>query len=172
MPQEHLGPKGWERFDERPEQIPKSDRLSQDPAQLRRDRPVSSRCRSHHDGATACIPPTPIIARDCCITAIGGLALTVDIPLIRLADGEPWPILMLRTGTTFLAALVIWAVWRALSPNAPSLIPGRLGARRRRCSTASARSPSSPPSTTPRPPIWSSSSPSPPCSPRCCPGYS
>ena len=39
----------------------------------------------------------------------------------------PWPILMLRTGTTFLAALVIWAVWRALSPNAPSLIPGRAG---------------------------------------------
>jgi drug/metabolite transporter (DMT)-like permease len=62
------------------------------------------------------------------ITAIGGLALTVDIPLIRLAEGDPWPILMLRTGTTFLAALVIWAVWRALSPNAPSLVPGRLGA--------------------------------------------
>ena len=31
------------------------------------------------------------------ITAIGGLALTVDIPLIRLAEGDPWPILMLRT---------------------------------------------------------------------------
>jgi drug/metabolite transporter (DMT)-like permease len=62
------------------------------------------------------------------ITAIGGLALTVDIPLIRLAEGDPWPILMLRTGTTFLAALVIWAVWRALSPNAPSLVPGKLGA--------------------------------------------
>jgi drug/metabolite transporter (DMT)-like permease len=62
------------------------------------------------------------------ITAIGGLALTVDIPLIRLAEGDPWPILMLRTGTTFLAALVIWTVWRALSPNAPSLVPGKLGA--------------------------------------------
>ena len=62
------------------------------------------------------------------ITAIGGLALTVDIPLIRLAEGDPWPILMLRTGTTFLAAFVIWAIWRALSPNAPSLVPGKLGA--------------------------------------------
>jgi drug/metabolite transporter (DMT)-like permease len=62
------------------------------------------------------------------ITAIGGLALTIDIPLIRLAEGDPWPILMLRTGTTFLAALVIWSIWRALSPNAPSLIPGKLGA--------------------------------------------
>lgn len=62
------------------------------------------------------------------LTAIGGMALTVDIPLIRLAEGDPWPILMLRTGTTFLAALVIWAVWRTVSPKAPSLIPGWLGA--------------------------------------------
>ena len=62
------------------------------------------------------------------ITAIGGLALTVDIPLIRLAEGDPWPILMLRTGTTVLAAIVIWAIWRAFSPSAPSLVPGKLGA--------------------------------------------
>ena len=62
------------------------------------------------------------------LTAIGGLALTVDIPLIRLAEGDAWPILMLRTGTTFLAALVIWGIWRAISPKAPSLIPGWLGA--------------------------------------------
>lgn len=61
------------------------------------------------------------------LTAIGGLALTADIPLIRLAEGEPWSILMARTGMTFLAALVIWAVWRALSQNAPPLIPGRTG---------------------------------------------
>lgn len=58
------------------------------------------------------------------LTGIGGLALTFDIPLIRLADGEPWSILMLRTGSTFLAALVIWAVWRSRSANAPSLLPG------------------------------------------------
>ncbi|UVK37368.1 DMT family transporter [Mesorhizobium sp. AR10] len=61
------------------------------------------------------------------ITAIGGLTLTVDIPLIRLADGSPWTILLLRTGTTFIAALVIWAVWRSLSRNAPQLIPGWSG---------------------------------------------
>jgi drug/metabolite transporter (DMT)-like permease len=62
------------------------------------------------------------------ITAIGGLVLSFDIPLIRLAYGDPWPILMLRTGTTFAAAFVIWGVWRALSPNTPSLVPGWLGA--------------------------------------------
>ncbi|TIT49727.1 MAG: DMT family transporter, partial [Mesorhizobium sp.] len=58
------------------------------------------------------------------ITAIGGLILTVDIPLIRLADGGAWTILLLRTGTTFIAAMIIWSVWRALSRNAPPLIPG------------------------------------------------
>jgi drug/metabolite transporter (DMT)-like permease len=55
------------------------------------------------------------------------MALTVDIPLIRLADGEAWTILLLRTGTTFVAALIIWAVWRSLSDKAPQLIPGRSG---------------------------------------------
>lgn len=61
------------------------------------------------------------------LTAIGGLVLTVDIPLIRLADGQPWSILMLRSGTTFCAAIVIWLVWRSFSANAPSLVPGRAG---------------------------------------------
>ncbi|MBN9241602.1 MAG: DMT family transporter [Mesorhizobium sp.] len=55
------------------------------------------------------------------------MTLTVDIPLIRLADGEPWSILMTRTGMTFLAAIVIWTVWRLVSPKAPQLIPGRAG---------------------------------------------
>ncbi len=61
------------------------------------------------------------------LTAIGGLTLTVDIPLIRLADGEPWSILLVRTGTTFVAALIIWVVWRLVTPQAPQLIPGRAG---------------------------------------------
>ncbi|RWK06097.1 DMT family transporter [Mesorhizobium sp.] len=61
------------------------------------------------------------------ITAIGGLVLTVDIPLIRLADGGAWTILLLRTGTTLAVAMIVWAVWRALSRNAPPLIPGWAG---------------------------------------------
>ncbi len=61
------------------------------------------------------------------LTAIGGLTLTVDIPLIRLAEGEAWSILLLRTGTTFVAALVIWVVWRLITPQAPQLLPGRAG---------------------------------------------
>lgn len=61
------------------------------------------------------------------LTAIGGMALTVDIPLIKLADGNHWSILLMRSGTTFLAAIVIWLVWRSFSRKAPQLIPGRSG---------------------------------------------
>ncbi len=61
------------------------------------------------------------------ITAIGGLALTIDIPLITLAGGEPWSVLFARTGATLAAALVIWTVWRLVTPSAPKLVPGRAG---------------------------------------------
>lgn len=61
------------------------------------------------------------------LTAIGGIALTTDIPLIRLAEGEPWSILMVRTAATLIAALVIWTIWRSISKNAPPLLPGWKG---------------------------------------------
>ena len=66
-------------------------------------------------------------AKGLALTALGGLTLTVDIPLIRLAGGDSWTILFLRTGTTFIIAMIIWAVWRSLSSRAPKLIPGRAG---------------------------------------------
>lgn len=62
------------------------------------------------------------------LTAVGGLTLTVDIPLIRLANGDHWTILLLRSSTTLLATLLIWLVWRALRGDAPKLVPGRSGA--------------------------------------------
>ncbi|MGX9144018.1 DMT family transporter [Mesorhizobium sp. 128a] len=61
------------------------------------------------------------------LTALGGLTLTVDIPLIRLAHGEAWTILLLRTGATFVTAMILWAVWRLFGKNAPQLIPGWSG---------------------------------------------
>ena len=66
-------------------------------------------------------------ARGLLLTATGGLALTADIPLIKLADGEPWSILMLRGATTFVVAIAVWLVWRAASDKAPQLIPGKSG---------------------------------------------
>lgn len=62
------------------------------------------------------------------LTAVGGLTLTVDIPLIRLANGDHWTILLLRSSTTLVATLLIWFAWRALRGDAPRLVPGRSGA--------------------------------------------
>lgn len=61
------------------------------------------------------------------LTGIGGMMLTVDIPLIKLANGNPWSVLMLRSATTLVAALIIWVVWRRFWPPAPALVPGKAG---------------------------------------------
>lgn len=66
-------------------------------------------------------------AKGLALTAIGGMALTVDIPLIRLADGDHWPVLMVRSALTVVAALVVWFVWRMFSRDVPALIPGKAG---------------------------------------------
>lgn len=71
--------------------------------------------------------PDATHAKGLLITGIGGMALTFDIPVIRLAEGDHWPILMVRSGTTVLAGLAIWLVWRCFSKNVPALIPGRAG---------------------------------------------
>jgi drug/metabolite transporter (DMT)-like permease len=63
-------------------------------------------------------------AKGLVLTAVGGLMLTVDIPLIRLADGDPWSILLLRSSTTFVAAILIWLAWRRFGRDAPPLIAG------------------------------------------------
>lgn len=64
-------------------------------------------------------------AKGLLITGFGGLVLSFDIPLLKLGEGQAWSVLMLRTGTTFLAALVVWVIWRLVSPKAPKLVPGR-----------------------------------------------
>lgn len=66
-------------------------------------------------------------ARGLLLTAIGGLALTVDIPLIKLAAGDAWSILLVRSVATFAAALLVWLAWRAVSKDVPPLVPGRAG---------------------------------------------
>ncbi len=61
------------------------------------------------------------------LTAIGGLALSMDIPLVRLAEGDIWSILGMRSVATVLAALIILIGIRLFSGKWPVLIPGRPG---------------------------------------------
>ncbi|MDM9629264.1 DMT family transporter [Rhizobium sp. S152] len=58
------------------------------------------------------------------LTAIGGLALSMDIPLVRLAHGEMWSILGARSITTVLVSLVIVTAIRIFSGRWPTLVPG------------------------------------------------
>ena len=67
------------------------------------------------------------------ITAIGGLTLSFDIPLIRSSEGEVWSVLAVRSFATFLIALAAWSFLRfaigkriPLVPGAPGLLAGVL----------------------------------------------
>ena len=71
--------------------------------------------------------PSSQHAQGLALTAFGGLVLTVDIPLIRLAQGDTWSILLYRSTTTFIVSILIWLAWRAWRGNAPALVPGLPG---------------------------------------------
>jgi drug/metabolite transporter (DMT)-like permease len=66
-------------------------------------------------------------AKGLALTAFGGTMLTIDIPLIRLADGDAWSIMLIRSGATFLSAILMWSLLRLAGKNVPQLIPGRKG---------------------------------------------
>ncbi|OWV67848.1 hypothetical protein ATY77_05310 [Rhizobium sp. R634] len=61
------------------------------------------------------------------LTAIGGLALSMDIPLVRLGEGDIWSVLGVRSAATVVATLVILAAMRLASGRWPVLVPGRPG---------------------------------------------
>jgi drug/metabolite transporter (DMT)-like permease len=62
------------------------------------------------------------------LTTVGGLALSVDIPLVRLAEGNMWSILGVRSITTFTVTLLILAAIRMIKGRWPVLVPGKHGA--------------------------------------------
>src|SRR5690606_9774560 len=93
------------------------------PAQLRNSLPAFRRTPHRFKQ----VPRSTDHARGLAIAAAGGLALTVDIPLIRLADGNHWSVLLLRSGTTFCATLALWYCWRRFAGSAPRLLPGLPG---------------------------------------------
>ena len=61
------------------------------------------------------------------ITAIGGLALSFDIPLIRSANGDVWSVLATRSIATFVTAILAWSVLRFALGKRVALVPGPMG---------------------------------------------
>ena len=58
------------------------------------------------------------------LTAIGGLALSMDIPLMRLANGELWSILAARSIATLGVTLLVATALRIAKGRWPVLVPG------------------------------------------------
>jgi drug/metabolite transporter (DMT)-like permease len=61
------------------------------------------------------------------LTTIGGLALSFDVPLVRLGQGELWSTIGLRSATTFVVAVVLWLLMRRFRASRTPFIPGRAG---------------------------------------------
>ncbi|MCB1444381.1 MAG: DMT family transporter [Rhizobiaceae bacterium] len=61
------------------------------------------------------------------VTFLGGLALSFDIPILRLADGNVWSALFMRSILTVSVALIALCVLRAVRGRIPRLIPGWAG---------------------------------------------
>ncbi|HEV7436958.1 MAG TPA: EamA family transporter, partial [Pseudorhizobium sp.] len=61
------------------------------------------------------------------LTSIGGLALSFDVPLVKLGQGDLWSVIALRSVFTLMAALLLWVALRMLAKRAPVLVPGRAG---------------------------------------------
>lgn len=61
------------------------------------------------------------------ITALGGLILTIDIPLLRLSESDAWSALAVRSALTFLAAVIAWSTLRFVFRKDIPIIPGKVG---------------------------------------------
>jgi len=58
------------------------------------------------------------------ITFLGGLALSFDIPILRLADGNVWSVLFMRSILTVVVAVVAIVALRMIKGQLPRLVPG------------------------------------------------
>jgi len=58
------------------------------------------------------------------LTTIGGLALSLDVPLVRLGDGDVWSVTALRSLTTVAATFILWFLVRRFTSSRPPLVPG------------------------------------------------
>ena len=60
-------------------------------------------------------------------TFIGGMLLTFDTPLIRLADTDQWTVMFWRSGLTAYAILLFWSFRSGTGRRVPPLVNGRYG---------------------------------------------
>jgi drug/metabolite transporter (DMT)-like permease len=61
------------------------------------------------------------------LATVGGLALSFDVPLVRLGGGELWQTLAMRSLSTFILGLIVWLVTYRIHPGNPALRPGKAG---------------------------------------------
>lgn len=60
-------------------------------------------------------------AKGVIITFLGGLALSFDIPILRLAEGGVWALLFVRSILTVVVAILVWGVVKARRGAGPAL---------------------------------------------------
>lgn len=63
-------------------------------------------------------------AKGLLLTAIGGVALSFDIPMIKLGGGDAWSAMAVRAGSAFIAALLIKQIAQWLTGRTITLLPG------------------------------------------------
>lgn len=61
------------------------------------------------------------------LAALGGLMLTVDIPVLRLADGEPWSVMLTRSAIVVATVFAFVLFTRISGRKLPVLVPGMTG---------------------------------------------
>jgi drug/metabolite transporter (DMT)-like permease len=61
------------------------------------------------------------------IAAVGGLAISFDIPMVRLTNGDMWSVQFIRSIVIVAVTLLIWAAARTFFKSSSSLVPGRMG---------------------------------------------
>jgi drug/metabolite transporter (DMT)-like permease len=65
-------------------------------------------------------------AKGLALATIGGLALTFDVPLIRLSGAEVWSAMLFRALLMLPVSFFVWGMVRVLTGTREPLMPGRL----------------------------------------------
>ena len=61
------------------------------------------------------------------IALLGGMAISFDIPMVRLSDGDMWSVQFLRSLNVVIITLAVWLAARLFFNKRIDLAPGRLG---------------------------------------------